>query len=117
MMLSDIDSFYLNQQEPAKGCFMFLRSFILNYDEQITEAWKYRMPFFLYKGKMFCYVWTHKKTGRPFIGFVDGKWLNHPQLTHEDRARIKIIQIDPEQDIPVDTIGGILNMAIRLYSD
>jgi len=116
-MLRDIDNFYLYKDEPNKGCFSFLRQFILGYDKNIAEAWKYRMPFFLYKGKMFCYVWTHKKTGKPFIGFVNGKWINHPEIFFEDRARMKIIIIDPEEDIPVDTIKEVLKMAVDLYAE
>ena len=94
---------------------MFLREHILKFDSHITEAWKYRMPFFCYNGKMFCYVRTHKKTQVPFIGFVDGKLMEHPAITFEDRARIKIMLIDPNADIPVDTIDEVLNMSIKFY--
>ena len=64
---------------------------------------------------MFCYVWTHKKTGRPFLGMVNGKRLDHPQLIFEDRARIKILLLDPQTDLPVKTIDAILKMGIDLY--
>ena len=111
-MLSDLDLFYLNQDEPNKDCFQLLRELILGYNENITNAWKYRMPFFCYKGKMFCYIWTHKKTQQPFIGFVEGKRMTHPMLTFEDRARIKIMLIDPEQDLPVKEIKLILKIAV-----
>ena len=51
-MLRETDNFYLQKDEPVKGCLLFLRNYILNYDKNITEAWKYGMPFFCYKGKM-----------------------------------------------------------------
>ena len=111
-MLSDLDLFYLNQDEPKKACFLALRELIMGYDENITNAWKYRMPFFCYKGKMFCYIWTHKKTRVPFIGFVEGKRMQHPMLTFEDRARIKIMLLDPGQDLPVKEIKSILKIAV-----
>jgi hypothetical protein len=116
-MLRDIDQFYLYKDEPVKSCLQFLRGFILKFDPDITEAWKYRMPFFCYKGKMFCYLWIHKKTQKPFLGMVDGKWLEHPALMFEDRARIKIMLLDAGEDIPVDTISEILQMGIDLYRD
>ncbi|XHR93113.1 hypothetical protein ACFJIV_22665 [Mucilaginibacter sp. UC70_90] len=46
---------------------------------------------------------------------VEGKHLHHPDLTFEDRARIKIMILNPEEDLPVDTIRFILNEAIDLY--
>jgi hypothetical protein len=113
--MRELDLFYLQKEEPIKSCLLFLRQHILNFDKDITESWKYRMPFFCYKGKMFCYVWIHKKTGLPFLGMVNGKWLDHPLLIFEDRARIKIFLLDPNTDLPIETINTILKMGIDLY--
>ena len=114
-MLRAIDNFFLNKDEPVKGCLLFLREYILNYDNAITEAWKYGMPFYCYNGKMFCYLWVHKKTHNPYLGIVEGKRIEHPLLIIEKRARMKIIQFDPGQDLPVETIDEIMKMALDLY--
>jgi len=113
--MRELDLFYLQQEEPIKGCLLFLRQHILNFDKNITEAWKYRMPFFCYKGKMFCYLWTHKKNNLPYIGFVEGRKIDHPALIIEDRARMKIMLLDPNTDLPLETIDTILKMGIDLY--
>jgi hypothetical protein len=113
-MLTALDNFYLQQDEPLKGCFLALRQIILNHDAAITSTWKFNMPFFLYKGKMFCYIWTHKKLQQPFIGFSEGKRLNHPSLTFENRSRIKIMILDAEKELPVEIIKEVLDMAIEL---
>ena len=113
-MLTALDNFYLQQDEPLRGCFLALRQTILNHDAAITNAWKFNMPFFLYKGKMFCYIWTHKKLQQPFIGFNEGKRLNHPSLIFENRSRIKIMILDAEKKLPVEIIEEVLNMAIEL---
>lgn len=113
-MLSAIDTYFLQQEEPVKSCLLFLRSHILKQDVLITEAWKYGMPFYCYKNKMFCYLWVHKKTGLPYIGFVDGNKLNHPDLVQEKRARMKILLIDPAKDIPVKKISAIIKTALKL---
>jgi hypothetical protein len=115
MHLPPIDQFYLTKDEPNRGCLLALRDIILAQDPDITAEWKYNMPFFCYKGKMFCYLWIHKKTQLPFLGMVEGKHLHHPELMYEDRSRIKIMIIDPEADLPVDTIRFILNEALDLY--
>ncbi len=112
--MREIDNYYLEKEEPVKGCLLFLRQHILNFDSNITEAWKYRMPFFCYKGKMFCYLWVHKKNGLPYLGIVDGGKMDYPGLIQEDRARMEIMFIDPGQDMPMETINTILKMAIDL---
>lgn len=114
-MLRPIDNYFLQKEEPVKSCLQFLREHILKQDDNITEAWKYSMPFYFYKGKRFCYLWTHKKFHQPYIGFVDGKSINHPDLISEKRARMKILLIDPEKDIPVKKLNGILKEVLALY--
>jgi len=114
-MLRDIDNYFLQKEEPVKSCLLFMREHIINFDECITEAWKYRMPFYCYNGKMFCYLWMHKKNGLPYVGFVEGNKLHHPELIIEKRSRMKILLIDPKIDLPVDKIDGLLKEAIELY--
>ena len=114
-MLREIDSFYEKQEEPAKSCLLALRQIILQQDADITAALKYGMPFFCYKGKMFCYLWVNKKTLQPYIGMVEGKHLNFPELLQEKRSRMKIMLFDPFKDLPVRKISAILNEAINLY--
>jgi len=115
-MLSDIDNYYLQKEEPVKGCMLALRNFILKFDPNITETWKYKMPVFCYKGKMFCYLWTNKKTHQPYIGIVEGKKIDHPALLIENRSRMKIMPLDADKDLPVKTIDTIFKMALRFYS-
>jgi hypothetical protein len=114
--LREIDNYFLQKEEPVKSCLLFLREYILNYDPNITEAWKYGMPFYCYRGKMFCYLWVHKKNGLPYIGIVEGKKIDHPSLIIEGRARMKIMLLDPSNDLPMETIKSILDIAISFYN-
>jgi hypothetical protein len=110
-----IDNFYLQQEEPIKGCLLALKEIILSQDSHVAEAWKYGMPFFTCKGKMFCYLWVHKKYKQPYIGMVEGKHLDHPDLIIEKRSRMKIMLLDPGKDLPIQTIEAILQKALNLY--
>ncbi len=65
-MSVQLDNFYLQQSEPTQGCLLALREIILKQDKNITAELKYGMPFFCYKGKMFCYLWVHKKYKQPY---------------------------------------------------
>ena len=113
--MRELDNFYLQQDEPIKGTLLALREIILQQDKDITNAWKYGMPFFCYKGKMFCYLWFHKKHKQPYIGIVEGKRFDEPFLIQEDRGRMKIMLFDPNEDLPLQTIENILQKAINFY--
>ena len=113
--MRELDNYYLQQEEPAKGCLLALREIILSQDKDISAAWKYRMPFFCYKGKILCYLWVDKKLKLPYLGFIEGKWLDHPDLIIEKRSRIKILRFDPNNDLPIATIETVLEQAISLY--
>ena len=116
-MLREIDEFYLQKEEPIKSCLLALREIILSHDMNIAAAWKYKMPFFYYKGKMFCYLWVHKKTNQPYIGIVNGTKINHPKLIAENRSRMKIILFDPKKDLPIKAIKTILKQSINSHKN
>jgi hypothetical protein len=114
-MLKPADNYFLQQEEPLKGCLLALRKMITSFDNAILESWKYGMPFYCYNGKMFCYLWVHKKFKQPYLGIVEGSKINHPLLIQEKRARMKIMLVDPLKDIPVKTIDDILKKTLALY--
>jgi hypothetical protein len=114
-MLRPIDNYFLEKEEPVKGCLLFLRDYILQQDVHLTEAWKYGMPFYCYKGKMCCYLWVHKKYQQPYLGIVEGKRIHHPDLLAEKRAKMKILLLDPSKDLPIDTIDEILTEVLASY--
>ena len=107
--------YYLNKEEPNKSCLLALRNIILNQDKNITETQKWGMPCFCYKKKMFCYLWTDKKTDEPYILMVEGKYLDHPELEEGDRSRMKIFRVNSNKDLPIKTIEAILTTALDLY--
>ena len=113
--MNELENYYEHQKEPIKSCLLALRTIILGQDKHISASWKYRTPFFCYKRKMLCYLCIHKKYKQPYIGIIDGKYLNEPFLIQENRSRIKIILFDPNQDLPVHTIAAILQKAINLH--
>jgi Domain of unknown function (DU1801) len=116
-MVNELHNFYLNKEEPNKGCLLALRSIILGQDTNVTETQKWGMPCFCYKKKMFCYLWTDKKTDEPYILMVEGKYLDHPKLEEGDRSRMKIFRVNPNKDLPIKTIEHILKTALDLYKN
>ena len=113
--MKEFDNYFFKQSEPNRSCLLALRDIILSQDKSITPAWKYGMPMFCYRDKMFCYLWIHKKYKQPYIGIVEGKRIDHPSLIQENRARMKIMLIDPKKDIPIKTVKSILKEAMKFY--
>jgi hypothetical protein len=113
--MRDTDAFFDQQDEPAKSCLFALRNIVLGYNEHMTEHWKYRMPCYSYKAKMFCYLWIDKKSKWPYVLIVEGKNMNHPSLESGNRSRMKRLMIDPEKDIPAKTIKSIFKTLISYY--
>lgn len=114
-MTREADNYFLKLPEPAQSCMLALRNHLLNYGAQLTETWKYSMPVYTLRGKMFCYLWTDKKTGTPYIGIVNGNLIQYPGLMAGSRARMKTYDIDPLKDLPVTHINAILALAISVH--
>jgi hypothetical protein len=114
--VKELDNYYLQLNEPIKSCFIALHEIIISFDKNITPEWKYKLPFFYYKGKMLCYLWTNNKTKMPYIGFADGYKLNHPLLIYENTSRMKKLYIAVDEDLLINEIEEILKMAIALHN-
>jgi hypothetical protein len=114
-MLDELHNYYLNKEDPNKSCLLALRSIILDQDTNVTETQKWGMPCFCYKKKMFCYLWTDKKTNEPYILMVEGKYLDHPKLEKGERSRMKILRVNPNKNLPIKTIETILQKALDIY--
>jgi hypothetical protein len=113
--MKELDDFYLKQEEPLKGTLLALKEIILKQDNDITNVLKYGMPFFCYKGKMFCYLWIHKKLKKPYIGIVEGKHFDEPFLLQEARSRMKIMLLNSDEDLPLKRIENVVQKALNLY--
>ncbi len=113
-MNKEIDSFYINKEEPNKGCLLALRMLILAQDVNISETTKYGMPCFCYLKKPMCYLWVDKKTNEPYILMVHGIQIDHPDLQQGERSKMKILRVKPSEDLPIVTIKYILAVGISL---
>jgi hypothetical protein len=111
--LRPIDHYFEKLQEPTAGCMQAMRALLMAFSPYITEEWKYSMPLYYYKGRMFCYLWTQKKTGLPYLGIANGFALQHPDLVQDKRKRMKILNLDPLADLPLEKINDILLAAVH----
>lgn len=116
-MMKSTDEFYLSKTGAVGACLTALRNIIVSHHEGITETIKYGMPCFCLDKKPLCYLWTDRKTALPYLLFVDGKLMDHPELEQGKRSKMKVFQVDPEADLPMELISMLLNTAIDLKQD
>ena len=113
--MEDPNKYYSSKEEPNQSCLLALRKLILDSHTDLYETRKWGMPCFCMGKKPICYLWTDKKTNQPYVLIVEGKRIDHPALKAGDRAKMKILQVDPLEDLPVSDIGEVLDLAIDLY--
>lgn len=113
--MNELEQLYLKHDEPNRSCLLALRDIILEIDAGLSESKKYGMPFFSYKGKMFCYFWFDKKTNLPYIGIMKGSLIDHFMLEKGNRSLVKIFRVNPNEDIPIKELREVLSIAMGLY--
>lgn len=114
-MITPLDNYYMQLDEPYKGCMMALRDIILSFDEEIVQEYSWKLPFFKYRSKMFCYLNINKKTKLPYVSFYKGPDLGHIELEREGRKMFSVWYVDPTEDIDVDCLLQILTLAKEIH--
>lgn len=107
-------SFFENPNSLIKSTLLAIREMIMNSNLMIKETIKYGMPCYVIDHKPICYVWIDRKSSIPYILFVDGKKLHHPVLQSGTRKKMKVLLIDPSNEIPSQLIDEILTSAVTL---
>ncbi len=113
--MSVIDDFFEKLEEPNRSIFLFLKNYIKNYHPDIQLYYKWKLPYLYYKEKPLCYIWKDKKTNEPYLGFAKGSKMNHKALIKGNRTFIKILPVNPDQNINIQVLSEILDEALQLY--
>ena len=113
--MNGLNRFYFEKEEPIKSCLLALKAIILEYNSNLEPRWYYRLPCFMLKKHIFCYLWIDKKTQFPYIAIGKGIKIDHPDLIQGKRTFVRLLMIDPNADIPIDKIHAIFDKAMVLY--
>ena len=114
--MTDLNQFYEDLPEPNKGCFLAIRKIMLDYSDEIDERWKYKLPFFYFQNKPFCYIWKDKKTTFPYVTFVRSVNINRPELELGSRKQMKALTINPNEDIDVKLLHEIMSQSLTFFN-
>ena len=89
-----------------------LRDYILHFDSEIIETFKYQCPFFMFKG-MFCYLTFDKKIKTVALGFVKGyKLEDRYGLVSTDRKQIRKLHFKEVEDIDEEILQYYFKQAL-----
>jgi hypothetical protein len=72
-MVQDLQGYYLRKDEPNRSCLLALRESFLSKTSMILKL-ESMEALLLLQEKMFCYLWTNKKSHEPYIIMVEGKF-------------------------------------------
>ncbi|HFS67264.1 MAG TPA: DUF1801 domain-containing protein [Flavobacteriia bacterium] len=89
--MNPAENYFLKQPKPLQSILLFLRQEILDVIPDLDELYKYKVPFYYYKGKPFCYLTVLKGSTSVDLGFWDGFKLTnkHGFLKAKNRKMIK----------------------------
>ena len=113
--MTELEIFYESQPEPNRSCFLFLKQFILKQNPLFEEKWKWKLPFFYYNKKPFCYLWINKKTNLPYVCFVRSLHIDRPELKLGTRKQMKALTIVPDEDINIELLSYIIKESLTKF--
>ncbi len=114
-MLPAIDQYIEGLGEDNKSFVQALIAIIFKQDEHLHLKCSFGLPFFYFKGNPFCYINIDQKTKQPYLGFMNGKWLQHKNLHAEGRKMVKLLRFNNQNDIPLKMLQAVIAEALQLF--
>lgn len=88
------------------------RTWLLERPHALREEFKWSTPCFAYGGRHACYLYHKANTARSYVAFPAGRFLDHPLLRADGRKLIRVLDLDPDGDLPVAAIADCLAQQI-----
>ena len=105
---------YYDALPPAHAeLLLAVRAWLLAQPYALREEYKWSTPCFAYGGRHACYLYHQAKSARSYVAFPAGRFLEHPLLRADGRKLIRVIDLAPEGDLPLDAVADCLGQQIR----
>lgn len=114
--MNPVDDYFYSQQEPYQSIMLYVRSVILKTLPDITEIYRYRIPFYKIDNKPLMYLNVLKGTDYVDVAFVQGILLeaDFPILKNDNkRKQVRSIQLKAIEDLNEAEFVALLHEAKR----
>jgi hypothetical protein len=111
------EAYILSQPEPYRSILLNLQIIIESQIPEIELLYKWKIPFYYYKGKPFCYFNASHKRMYVDLGIVKGFQLTIHQnkLIAEKRSIMKSIRYYSDDEIDSSVLVEIIQELIKFY--
>lgn len=111
------EAYILNQPEPYRSILLNLQIIIESQIPEVELLCKWKIPFYYYKGKPFCYFNASHKRRYVDLGIVKGFQLtiHQDKLISEKRSIMKSLRYYSVDEIDNSVLVDILQDLTKLY--
>ncbi len=111
------EKYILEQPEPYREMLLYLQTVVESTLPKLELKYKYKIPFYYYKGKPFCYFNASHKKKFVDVGFWKGNQIQvcHEHLVSENRKMMVSLRYFSIADVNEAVLVPVLENAIKLY--
>lgn len=111
------EEYILNQPEPYRSIIFNLQIIIENQVPDLELLYKWKIPFYYYKSKPFCFINVSHKRKYVDLGIVKGFEIkNHQEhLISENRSIMKSLRYSSLDEIDTTNLVEIIQELSKLY--
>ena len=109
--------YIIDQPQPYQEILLYLQAVVKKTIPQLELKYKYRIPFYYYKGKPFCYFNASHKKQFVDVGFWKGNQIQVHQkhLVTENRKVMVSLRYKSIEKIEESVLVAVLQAAEALY--
>ena len=106
--MSPLEDYFEALPEDYREVMLVVRDYLRAAPYGFEEKYKWDTPTYYAGGRYVCYLYYRPKARRAYLGFGRAAGIAHPLLLAEGRAQIRILVLDPGEDVPLRAIGEVL---------
>ena len=118
--MNPTEQYFLSQKEPYQSIMLYVRSVIFKALPEVSEKYKYKIPFYYHNKKPLCYLNILKNTNYVDVAFVQGSFLEERFLILKDdnnRKQVRSIQVKSLEDFDELLFIELLRTAAHLLDN
>lgn len=115
--MNPAENYIINQPEPYRNMLLYLQVMVERTIPEMELKYKYKVPFYYFNGKPFCYFNASHKRKFVDIGFCKGNQIeiHMEDLISEKRKKMTSLRYTSLEEIDSQILIEVLEAAKKLY--